>query len=377
MTDFSKKTYVIAEIGTAHGGDFSKAAELMDAAVDAGADGVKFQWVYADEILHPKTGLVPLPGGNISLYERFRQLETGKDFFEKCRNYAREKKTGFICSPFGLRSLKELLEIAPDAIKIASPELNHIPLLKALAQERKKQESLGKAPVPLVISSGVSEKKDIEKALSILGTKNLTLLHCVTSYPAPEEDYNLRVLKTLKKEFNVDVGVSDHSLDASLVPCLAVSQGASMIEKHITLSKETSGLDDPVALTAEEFGFMCHFIHQCDAVLRHYGTEKGEKEIISQLEESHSQKKIERILGNGIKTLAPSEKQNYGRTNRSIHYMRDMKKGETITESDIAVLRTEKILTVGISPEYCDFVIGKKLKKDVNDADGVQFDEIE
>ncbi len=370
-------TFIIAEIGTSHGGKFEKAAELMDRAIEAGADAVKFQWVYADEILHPDTGFVELPGGKVSLYERFKELEVKSDFFKDCRDYAHSKNVKFVCSPFGLRSLKELLELEPDYVKIASPELNHFPMLKALASYRQEQIKMKKSAVPVIISSGVSTKKDIEAALEILGTDGITLLHCITFYPAPEEEYNLRLIKNLAKKFKIKTGVSDHSLDSVLVPCLAVSQGAAMIEKHITLSKETDGLDDPVALTPEQFAYMCHTVHQSDAVMRHYGQIKGEEEIIRQMSESFGEERVEKILGNGIKKLAPSEEQNYGRTNRSIHYMRAMKKGEKITESDVAVLRTEKVLTPGISPKFLEKVIGSTLKNDVKSGSGVLFSDFE
>lgn len=365
-------TFVIAEIGTSHEGDFNKAKKLIDACKESGADAVKFQWVYADEILHPKTGFVKLPTGNISLYERFKTLEVPKSFFKDCLEYAHKKGLKFVCSPFGLQSLEELLEIKPDYLKVASPELNHFPLLKKIAEYRKLQIQKKQQPIPLILSSGVSKEEDIFNALNIVGRENVYLLHCVTSYPAPETDYNLKVLKTLKEKFNVKVGVSDHSSTPLLVPVLSISQGGCMIEKHITLSNETSGLDDPVALNPENFGFMCHFVHQSDAVMRHYGDEKGEKEIIRQLELNEDSKKIKKILGNGIKVLAESEKANYGRTNRSLHYMKDLKKGHKIQKGDIEILRTEKVLSPGISPSFYDEVLGKELLNDVENGSGVQ-----
>ena len=114
--------HISAEIGTSHGGSLEKAFQLIDAAVSAGADSVKFQWVYAHEILHPNTGLVQLPGGAVPLYQRFQQLEVAPTFFKQVRDYAKSKGCGFICSPFGLQSLEELVAISPDAIKIASPD---------------------------------------------------------------------------------------------------------------------------------------------------------------------------------------------------------------------------------------------------------------
>lgn len=358
---------IIAEIGTSHEGCLEKAKELVKASCEAGADCIKFQWVYADEILHPKTGFVDLPTGRIPLYERFKQLEVEPQFFLELQECVHSYGKKFMCSPFGIRSLEELFAQNPDYIKIASPELNHYPMLERLLElelnlpEEKR--------IPIVLSSGVSTFKDIKKALVILEPlkkQNLvTLLHCVTSYPAPPKDYNLRVLEYLQKELEINIGVSDHSLDPLLVPTLSLTCGSTMIEKHITLSTDTDGLDDPIALNPHDFNKM---------VLSIKKHEKSPKTaIIKQLHEDFDAKLIQDTLGTGIKQLANSESQNYGRTNRSIHFMRDMKKGEVITEKDIAVLRTEKILSVGISPEHYKAVIGKRLLQDVSDGDGLQF----
>lgn len=358
---------IVAEIGTSHGGNFEKAKKLIETSVENGADFVKFQWVYADEILHPNTGFVNLPSGKIRLYDRFRELEVPKSFFKDCQDYIHTLGKKFMCSPFGLRSLQELIEMNPDCIKIASPELNHIPLLKELAEFKKSSS------IPIVISSGVSNLSDIEKALSILGTENITLLHCITFYPAPEEEYNLKLIPNLSNIFGVDCGVSDHSLDPILVPSIAAALGGTMVEKHITLSKKTDGLDDPVALEGEQFGFMSHAVHQCEAVFRQYGKENGQDYILRQLRLEYGDR-IDRIIGDGVKRLSKSEEQNYGRTNRSLHFMNDMKKGDRISDSDIGILRTEKILTPGIHPEFLETVIGSRLTKDVKAGEGISFD---
>ena len=367
---------IIAEIGTSHEGSLEKAKLLVDAAAGAGADAVKFQWVYADEILHPKTGFVALPTGNIPLYERFRQLECPVDFYRQMVDYVHSKGCKFCCSPFGLRSLKELLSLKPDILKVASPELNHYPMLKEIARYRKEQAARGEVPVPLVLSSGVSKLTDIQKAVDIVGRDGVSLLHCITSYPAPESEYNLKIIGTLKKDFNIECGVSDHSLDPVLVPCLSIACGGSVIEKHITLSRQTMGLDDPVALEPEPFALMVHVVHQTEATFRHYGDVVGLDRTINQLSEQFGREKVMAVLGDGVKKLAPAEEANYGRTNRSLHFMRSMKAGEVIGKADVAVLRTEKVLTPGISPEYLDDVIGKTLACDVEDGEGVQFSHV-
>lgn len=385
--------HISAEIGTSHGGNREKALQLIDAAVAAGADSVKFQWVYAQEILHPNTGLVNLPGGAIPLYERFQQLEVPAAFFQEVRDYARSKGCQFICSPFGLQSLEELAALAPDAIKIASPELNHQPLLQRLAEIRRTQASQGQTPVPVILSSGVSTLADIERALNILADESLvtessglqtgednerradlqgiTLLHCITAYPAPAEEYNLRVLQNLAGIFGVEVGVSDHSLDPQLVPVLAAACGARFIEKHITLSRETDGLDDPVALEPQQFAQMVAQVRRMERPIRNYGCQCGSSLIIEEMEEKYGRKTVQAVLGTGIKRLAPAEQANYGRTNRSIHVLRDMKQGELLTEDTIAILRTEKVLNPGLAPEHLPTITGAVLKRNIEAGQGV------
>jgi len=366
---------IIAEIGTSHEGSLEKAFQMIDEAASSGADAIKFQWVYADEILHPDTGYVQLPTGNIRLYDRFKQLECTQEFYKKCLDYVHEKGCKFCCSPFGLKSLKELLEINPDIVKVASPELNHYPMLNALADYRAAQIKNGEKPVPVIISSGVSKISDIEKALEILGTEDVSLLHCITSYPAPESEYNLKVIRNLKNIFGVECGVSDHSLDPVLVPVLSVAVGGTIIEKHITLSRSTAGLDDPVALEGEQFALMCHCVHQTEATFRHYGEETGYKRTLEQLGEQFGSEKVVEVLGTGIKKLAPAELANYGRTNRSLHYMKSLDSGAIIREEDIGVLRTEKVLTPGISPEFLGDVIGSTLVSSVTSGAGVQWED--
>lgn len=373
------RTYIIAEIGTSHGGSLEKAYRLIDAAVFAGADCVKFQWVYADEILHPNTGTVDLPGGAVRLYDTFLSLEMPSSFFKKVCKYARSKGVAFACSPFGIRSLRKLWKLRPDAIKIASPELNHFPLLEELLKlESTVDEDMR---VPVILSSGVSKLEDIDKTLKLLqplhvadcaqagaGLSRLALLHCVTSYPAPETDYNLAVLKFLKERFSVTVGVSDHSLDPVLVPAISAAVGGGIIEKHITLSRETDGLDDRVALTPQLFAQMVQKVHAVDLL--------AEEERMPFLIKEFGIEKVNAVMGDGQKKLAASEEANYNRTNRSIHYLKSLKAGTKLCSKDIAVLRTEKILTPGISPEYFDAVVGRQLAVDVTAGAGLLWEDL-
>ena len=353
-----KNPLTIAEIGTSHNGSIQKAKNLIDAAADAGARAVKFQIVYADEILHPNTGYVDLPTGKIPLYERFKSLEVSISFYKELAEYSRSKKLLFSASPFGLRSAAELVSLEPDFIKIASPELNYVQLLKYCSRFN----------VPMILSSGVSLLKDIEKALNVLRSENkdlsLALLHCITSYPAPEKEYNISVIKNLSSIFGIACGVSDHSLDPILVPALTLASGGFIIEKHICLSRQESGLDDPVALEPEMFKKMCKF-------LKEFSYQDKERIIDDLIKLGYCLNLINEVIGSGEKKLSEAEKDNYGRTNRSIHYLENLNAGTVISEKDVAVLRTEKILSVGESPEMLEYFIGAVLQQEVKAGDGL------
>ena len=401
----SKKPLIIAELGTSHSGDIVKAKEMIASSGEAGAACVKVQMVFADEILHPNTGVVPLPGGKIRLYDQFKKLETPPEFYEEIKEYAESKGLFFLCTPFGLKSAAILKKLQPKMVKIASPELNFTGLLEEIVCWN----------MPVLLSSGVSRLSDIENALEILNNKNFTtnsylryehepirtktntdlkvrahaegayqrhenscdsrlnkkeicLLHCVTSYPAPETDYNLKVIPNLAAIFGVCAGVSDHSADPQLVPALAVSMGAAAIEKHFCLSRKDPGLDDPIALEPAAFAQMVKAVNDA--------AENSPQETIDYYSRERGEDLVNRILGSGVKELAPSEKANYKRTNRSIHALRDIKKGEMLKKDDYAVLRTEKILRPGLEPCWEKAIEGRTAQNDIPSGEGIRFEDV-
>jgi sialic acid synthase SpsE len=348
---------VIAELGTGHGADPVKARELIDAAGEAGADCIKFQIVYADEILHPNTGEVTLPGGKIRLYDRFKELEVAPEFFAALKEYVEKRGLLFLCTPFGLRSAGELRALSPELVKIASPELNFTALLREVAQWK----------LPTLLSTGVSRLGDIEEAVALTGY-NLCLLHCVTAYPAPETDYNLRVLQNLSGIFGVSVGVSDHSLDPELVPALGTAMGAAAIEKHFCLSRDDPGLDDPIALPPDAFARMVRAIRRAQRM--------GGEETIASISGERGAALVEAVLGDGVKRLAPAEKANYERTNRSLHALRDIAAGETINREDFEALRTERILRPGLPPSWEHKIIGRRARNFIPAGEGIRLEDI-
>ena len=348
---------LIAELGTSHNGSLKKAKSMIDAASDSGAACVKFQMVYADEILHPNTGEVPLPGGKIRLYDKFKALELEPDFYIELKNYVESKGLLFLCTPFGPKSASILRKMSPKIVKIASPELNFTSLLEEIAAWE----------LPTLLSTGVSTLSDIEKAVSIFST-NICLLHCVTAYPAPETDYNLRLIPYLASKFGLSAGVSDHSADPELVPTLSVSMGAVAIEKHFCLSKNDPGLDDPIALEPADFSKMVKAVAKACA--------EEPDETILRLGRERGDTLVQQILGNGIKELASSEKENYSRTNRSIHALRDIQKGEVLKKCDYACLRTEKILRPGLEPSWENQLEGKTVKDFIPAGEGIRMEDI-
>lgn len=355
---------IIAEIGTGHNGSIQKAKELIAAAKESGADAVKFQIVYADEILHPDTGFVELPTGRIPLYERFKDLECSIDFYTELAHYTQQQGLLFSASAFGLRSADELRQLNPAFVKIASPELNHFPLLARAASFR----------LPVILSSGVSRLSDIERALDYLDTQGLppdmrALLHCVTAYPAPETDYNTAVLQSLSALFNVPVGISDHSLDPAAVPIAGLLSGACILEKHICLSHTDAGLDDPVALEPAQFSRMTRIIRQLTGLPQ-------DKLLAAAAEYGYSTAFLQQIIGSGEKKLAPAEKNNYGKTNRSLHYLKDMAAGTVLHAEDIGILRTEKNLSAGETPDMLHHFIGAVLQNAVKSGDGATLGDI-
>jgi N-acetylneuraminate synthase len=343
---------IVAEAGSAHQGELSRAFELIDAAAEAGADSVKFQAIFAEEIVHPGTGSIDLPGGRTPIYQRFQELERDLSFFTRLKEHAEKRGLLFLCSAFGPRSARLLRDLGAQAVKIASPELNHFPLLRELA-------GYG---LPLIISTGVSTLSDIERALIAAGPQVL-LLHCITSYPAPEEEYNLRVIPNLRGIFGFPVGVSDHSRDPLLVPVLAATMGACVIEKHIALSAAGGGLDDPIALEPGAFSRMVEGIRRVGGM----DAEQGR----SWLEDQYGPQRVESVLGDGVKRLAPSERKFYLTTNRSLHAVDEIRAGQTVHEEDLCIVRSESNLRPGLGPEYLELVVGRTAQRTIPAGEGV------
>ena len=359
--------YLIAEIGSSHGGSIESATRLLDEIAAAGFDCAKFQWIIADEILHPATGAVHLPGGTVALYDRFRALERDPSFYEDLKRLCDERNIDFLCTVFGPRSLEMLLHLNVEAVKIASPELNYTGLLNLAAG----------AATPLYVSTGVSTLSDIAEAAELLEqAANVTFLHCVTSYPAPETDYNLNVLDPLSKVTGRPWGVSDHTTDPLAIPLVSTALGAPALEKHVTLSQDGKGLDDPIALSPKDFRLMVSEVRAFTGaeVPDTVGTTSPDQSRkLRVVEEKLGAERVASIRGTGVKRLAAAELENYGRTNRSLHARTRVPEGTTIEPEMVCVVRSERRLTPGLHPRYRDLVIGAAARRTIDAGEGIHW----
>ena len=323
--------FIIAEAGVNHNGSIELAFKLIDAAVEAGVDAVKFQTFKAENLVSKNTQKAEYQkkttDASESQLDMLKKLELDVDVHKKLIKYCNAKGIMFLSSPFDHDSIDLLNELGLKIYKIPSGEITNLPYLRRIG-------SLAKQ---VILSTGVSTLKEVGDALAILvdsGTKkeNITVLHANTMYPTPMEDVNLNAMLTIQKEFGVAVGYSDHTLGIE-VDIAAVAMGASCLEKHFTLDKTIDGPDHKASLEPEELKAMVGAIRN-----------------------------IEKALGSSEKKPSPSESVNIKVVRKSIFANQNIKKGDLLTDKNIAVKRPGG----GISPMQWDEVIGTISSKDYN-----------
>ncbi len=345
------KVYIIAEIGTSHSGDINKAKALVLEAKEAGADCVKFQYVIADEIVHKNSGYIKLENREVNIYNEFKKVEMPFSFYKEIKDFCDLTNIDFLCSGFGAKSIEMIDKLGVKYFKVASPEINHYPML----------EYINTTDIPCIISTGVCKKKDIDNCIDFLENK-FCLLQCVTQYPAKYSDYNISVLKTLKKRYNCDVGVSDHTKDPILVPALSVLFGGKIIEKHFKLEDSTSGLDDNFALNKTQFTSMVKTVRSIE----------NKSFSIKSLYKMYGKKLVKKTLGSKKIKLSKNEKKIYITTNRSIIAIKDINKGDIIDKNNVDILRSEQNKKSGLNPKYLKKIYNKRVKKNIPDGTGIQ-----
>lgn len=323
-----KKVFIIAEAGVNHNGKLDLACKLVDAAVEAGADAVKFQTFKPEKMVSKFAKKAEYQKETTDLAESqldmIKKLDLGYEAFTKLKKYCDKKGIGFLSTPFDLDSIEFLDQLGLDIFKIPSGEITNLPYLRKLGLLNKQ----------VIMSTGMADLKEVKESLDVLiscGTdrEGITILHCNTEYPTPFDDVNLKVMLTIRDELSVKVGYSDHTPGIE-VSIAAVALGAEVIEKHFTLDKNMEGPDHRASLDLDELKVMVSAIRN-----------------------------IERAMGNGIKRPSHSELKNKPIARKSIVAAKDIRKGEAFTEKNLAVKRPG----TGISPMRWDEIIGQKAER--------------
>jgi len=331
--------FIIAEIGSNHNRKLETAKQLIDVAKDSGCDAVKFQSYTASGTYSIYTPRLSEMDGRSkegeTPYELIERIQMPVEWHPELKAYCDSVGITFCSTPFDETMVDVLESVNVPFYKVSSYEITHYPMLMKIAHTEK----------PVILSTGNSSLYDIRAAVALLdknGCQAYALLHCISQYPAKHEDMNLLCIKTLQKTFDCVVGLSDHTIDP-ISSIMAVTLGASIIEKHITLDKKYPGPDHPFALEPDEL-----------------------KELVCALREA------EVILGQPVKRVLESEKENHKIGRRSIIAATNIKNGEIITKGKLVIKRP----ALGIHPKYFDDVVGKKARNDIRKDEWITWEMI-
>ncbi len=319
---------IIAEAGVNHNGSLERARRMVEIAAEAGVDYIKFQTFKAEKLVtrSGRTAEYQAQACHAeSQLEMLKELELNYDSFRILSEYCRKCGVGFLSTPFDIESIGFLASLGMDYMKVPSGEVTNLPYLRAVA-------STG---IPVIMSTGMCSLGEVEKALQVFldsdySRDNIILLHCTTEYPAPYSDVNLRAMLTLGDAFGTRVGYSDHT-EGTEVSVASVALGASVVEKHFTLSRSLPGPDHAASLEPEEL-----------------------KRLVREV------RNVSMALGSRIKGVSQSEKKNKEVARKSIVASKEIKRGEKFSPDNIEVKRPGG----GLSPMLWDEVVGKTARRD-------------
>ena len=319
------RVLVIAEAGVNHNGKIENALRLVEVAAEAGADIVKFQTFTAESLVANDDQKNQLDSGVETQYAMLKKLQLERAHHLELLDHCNKCRIEFLSTPFDLDSIKYLAGLDLNYFKVPSGEITNLPYLRLIG-------AYGK---PIILSTGMADESEIETALNIVeasGTQRekITILHCNTAYPTPMKDVNLKAMISLREKFGVVVGYSDHTLGIE-IPVAAVALGARVIEKHLTLDRNLPGPDHLSSLMPNEFAQMTKAIRN-----------------------------IETALGDGIKQVSPSERENRLKVRKSIVASKVIKVGEEYSLGNLTTKRPGK----GLSPMCWDQVIGRRAERD-------------
>ena len=335
----SKHVLIIAEAGVNHNGSLDLAKQLIDKAVEAGVDIIKFQTFKSEKLVSKAARQAEYQQRNIGKKDEgqlamLKKLELSQANHEELISYCNERGIRFFSTAFDMDSIGFLHSLDMGLWKIPSGEITNYPYLRKIAQYQE----------PVILSTGMCELSDIETAMRVLldfGVKKeqITILHCNTEYPTPFADVNLKAMLEICEKFGVQIGYSDHTKGIE-VPNAAVALGATVIEKHFTLDKNMEGPDHKASLEPDELKAMVSAIRN-----------------------------IELALGSGHKTISESERKNIEIARKSIVAARPIEAGEVLTEENITVKRPGN----GISPMRWNEVVGTRAVQSFNEEDPIQL----
>ena len=331
---------IIAEAGVNHNGSIELAKQLVDKAVEAGVDYIKFQTFKASKLVTKTAKKAEYQQRNIggtddNQYMMLKKLELSEEAHSVLIDYCQKKGIKFFSTAFDVDSIEYLHTLGIKLWKIPSGEVTNYPFLKKIASYNEKT----------ILSTGMCDMVDVRAAVEALyknglSKENLILLHCNTEYPTPFEDVNLKAMDALRKEFGVEVGYSDHTKGIE-VPIAAVALGATVIEKHFTLDRNMEGPDHKASLEPDELKAMVSAIRNIEKA----------------------------VGGDGTKHVSESERKNIAIARKSIVSARDIKKGELLTEENLTVKRPG----TGISPMRWEEVIGTKAIRDFYEEELIEL----
>jgi N,N'-diacetyllegionaminate synthase len=323
----NKPCFIIAEAGVNHNGKLDLAKKLVDVAVDAGADAVKFQTFKSEEVATDKAGSASYAkkniGKDVKQLEMMKNLELKYDEFKKLKQYCDSKHIIFLSTPHSFDAIDFLDELVP-AFKFGSGDLTNIPALQYAAEKGK----------PMIIGTGMSTSKEVKETVNAIkktGNQRVIMLHCTTNYPCPFEEVNMNAMITMQKELDCLVGYSDHTMGYT-VPIMAATLGAVAIEKHFTLDRNLPGPDHKASLEPDEL-----------------------KNMVSEI------RNVEKALGSLVKKPTKSEEKIIRIIRKSIIAKNEIKKG-TIINQDMLIIKRPG---TGLKPSEIMRMYGKKAKRTI------------
>ena len=320
-------TFVVAEAGVNHNGDFDLACQLVDAAAAAGADAVKFQAFRTEHLILVDVAKAPYQqattGTSETQFEMLKKLELSRAQTRRLQAYCAEQEILFLTTPFDEVSLDELDALDLPAYKVASTDLTNVAFLRRIAAKGK----------PMLLSTGMSHMGEVERALEVVGAVNpqVVLLQCTANYPIADDEAHLRVITTYRERFSGPAGFSDHSVGIGAGP-YAVALGACLVEKHFTLSRALDGPDQRASLEPDE---LAAFVREI--------------------------RKVERMLGSARKTVTLSETQTRAALQKHLVARRPIRAGEPFSADNLTAKRTGG---EGLSAQYVDDLIGRPADRD-------------